>query len=88
VRSRQIDYGDVPETRHDVVVVLTSDGSEGIAEQENVYVLRRYSDGQICNGHIHDSVDVAPSCVTRGELDPPWSDLLRATAEISMRRIR
>jgi hypothetical protein len=90
---RQIDHGDVVETRHIYltpanqpdVVVLVRDAYDDVVEQEQAYFFRRHADGQLCNGHMHDSLEEALSCVNRTDLDPLWGDLARAVAAISMR---
>jgi hypothetical protein len=94
MRPYQIEHGDVVEVRctyqtpvnQPEVIVLVRDASEEVVQQERAYFLRRHPDGQLCDGHIHDSLDEARSCSNRTELGHLWSNLAMAVAKISMRR--
>jgi hypothetical protein len=93
VPSRQIDHGDVVARTYIVlaplnqpdVVVLVRDSNEEVVEYERTYFFRRYPDGQLCDGHIHDPIFGARLCANRTELGPLRRGLSRAVAEISRR---
>lgn len=96
VRPNHIDHGDVVEIRYlyltpehqPDVIVLVRNPSDEVARHERSYFLGRHADGQLCEGHIHDSLDEARSCPNRQEFGQLWSNLASAAARISMRSSR
>jgi len=90
VTRKTIDHGDVVETRYTILtspddpdmVVLRPDLVPDAVERENVYFLRRFKDGQLCDGHLHKSLDEALACTDRTKLDALWQDLARIMADI------
>jgi len=93
VARLEIDHRDVVETRYTIlvaandpnVVVLRPDLVPDAVERENVYFLRRHKDGQLCDGHLHDSLEDARVCTYRTKLDGLWQDLARISADIQRR---
>jgi len=93
VARLEIDHGDVVETRYTSlvaandpnVVVLRPDLVPDAVERENVYFLRRHKDGQLCDGHLHDSLEDARACTDRTKLDALWQDLARINGDIQRR---
>jgi hypothetical protein len=88
--TRRIDLGDVVETRYTIlvaaddpnVVILRPDLVPDAVKRENVYFLRRHKDGQLCDGHLHESLDDARACSDRTKLDGLRQDLARIGADI------
>lgn len=88
--TKTIDHGDVVEHRLTVLtspndpdmIVLRPDLVPDAVEKENVYFLRRHKDGQLCDGHLHESLDEARSCTDRTKLDGLWQGLARIMADI------
>lgn len=88
--ERRIDHGDAVEVRYTIlvaaddlnVVILRPDLVSDAVERENVYFLRRHKDGQLCDGHLHESLDDARACIDRTKLDGLWQDLTRIMADI------
>src|SRR5260370_11238391 len=87
---KRIDHGDVVERRYTILVaaddpnmvVLRPDLVPNAVERENVYFLRRHTDGQLCEGHLHESLDDARACIDRTQLDGLWQDLARIMADV------
>jgi hypothetical protein len=75
-----------PQSVNQTSSFFVHNASEEVVQQERAYFLRRHPDGQLCDGHIHDSLDEARSCSNRTELGQLWSNLAMAVAKISMRR--
>src|SRR2546430_2340931 len=70
-------------TRHDPnVVVLVPSALDDVVERENVYFLRRHNDRQLCEGHLHESLDDARACTDRTKLDGLWQDLARIMVDV------
>jgi hypothetical protein len=90
VNEKTIDHGEVVETRYTILtspndpnmIVVRPDLVPDAVEQENVYFLRRHKGGQLCEGHLHESLDDARSCTDRTKLDALWQDLARIMADI------
>jgi hypothetical protein len=93
VPERRIDHGDAVETRYTILtapddpdmIVLRPDLVPDAVERENVYFLRRHKDGQLCDGHLHESLDDARACTDRTKLDALWQDLARIMADAQVR---
>lgn len=91
--TKTIDHGDVVEHRFTVLtspndpdmIVLRPDLVPDAAERENAYFLRRHKDGQLCDGHLHDSLEDARACTDRPKLDALWQDLARILADGNQR---
>jgi len=90
MNERQIDHGDVVENRYTILVaaddpnmvILRPDLVPDAVERENVYFLRHFKDGQLCDGHLHESLEDARACTDRTKLDALWQDLARIGADI------
>lgn len=88
---KTIDHGDVVETRYTILtapddpdmIVVRPDLVPDAVERENVYFLRR--DGQLCDGHLHDSLDDARACIDRTKMDGLWQDLARIMGDVQLR---
>jgi len=66
------------------VIVLRPDLVPGTVARENVYFLRRHPDGQLCNGHLHESLDDARECIDLTKLGGLWHDLARIMVDVQV----